>query len=132
MQIRVWARPRGERADELARHHEPLTFGVPVPRGVVTEQAAWALVDESGHRMAVQVRPLDRWVDGSIRWALIDAQSDLSGSGADALVLEINESIAPPAIDPGVAIVVQESGGAVTIDTHAAKFTLRPGSRVSV
>ena len=59
-----------------ARTCEPITVGVPMPRGLVTEPRRIALVDGDGKPVPLQALPTERWPDGSIRWALLDFQAN--------------------------------------------------------
>src|SRR6476646_1072957 len=86
MQLRVLRRTVGQRPVDEVRRAEPLTFGVPLPRGAVSDDALWSC----DHSEKVQVRPLDRWSDGSIRWALVDLRADLAGD--KELILDVDQS----------------------------------------
>src|SRR6185295_12171560 len=57
-----------------ARVGEPITVGVPFPRGAVKDAARIALVEDD-RAVAVQALPTELWPDGSIRWALLDFQA---------------------------------------------------------
>jgi hypothetical protein len=125
MRIRVLAHAGG-RGDERVRRSEPLTFGVPLPRGSVNDQAKWTI--EAGlSRRVVQIRALDRWPDGSIRWALVDTQVDLADTPTQELFLDVHNAAAPESAGPIAALATTEAGGVITIDTGAAKFELRAG-----
>ena len=69
---------RNARVD--GRRNEPVTVGVPLPRGSATDPSAWRIVSEDGIDVPLQVRVLDRWSDDSIRWALIDSATSSSVS----------------------------------------------------
>ncbi len=51
---------------------QPITVGLPLPRGALTWPACLALHDDSGVSRPVQAQPLNHWSDGSIRWLLVD------------------------------------------------------------
>ena len=59
-----------------ARTCEPITVGIPMPRGLVTEPRQIALVDGDGKPVPLQALPTERWPDGSVRWALLDFQAN--------------------------------------------------------
>jgi len=73
----------------LARTAEPVTMGLPFPRGLCVDPRVIAIVSGGPERAAphvheraaVQVRVLDRWPDGSIRWALLDFRAETTGRG---------------------------------------------------
>jgi hypothetical protein len=92
----------------LDRRHEPITLGVALPRGHVHTSDNWSLLDSRGQRCAVQAAPLERWGDGSIRWALVDFQADVR-AGEDAIYT----------LDPGSEIgCPPESPLHIDIDDH--------------
>ncbi len=106
---------------DAARVDEPVTFGVPLPRGACRDAGPWTLDVGAGAPTAVDVRPLERWPDGSLRWALVDAR--LRGPlGMTSAVLHTS---APPAGESDAAIDVVDVGGRLEIHTGAARFVIR-------
>jgi hypothetical protein len=102
----------------------PVTCGVPWPRGALRDSARLALRDHQGRPVPLQTRVLDRWPDGSVRWALLDWQVVATGGPG---VYRVGPAAgAVPAEGPLVQLRQQE--GAVTVDTGAACFTLATGS----
>ena len=71
MRIRVLARHSSTGADAVRRTGEPLTFGVPMPAGLTKNADGWAMIDGGGVAHPAQARVLERWGDGSLRWALV-------------------------------------------------------------
>jgi hypothetical protein len=112
---------------EAARHGEPITVGLPFPKGLTRQvEEDWSLVEPSGQSVAHQTRILERWGDGSVRWALLDFSGD-TVRGRDVLyrfVHRLGSRSEPPA-----QIRVQERDRGVTIDTQAARFDVQVGSR---
>src|SRR5712671_24248 len=54
---------------------EPITVGVPLPRGVIKDPRRFGLVGDDLTMVPLQALPAERWPDGSIRWALLDFQA---------------------------------------------------------
>jgi len=107
----------------FARRDEPVTLGVPLPRGAATDTTAWTVRAEDGSPCAHQAEVLDRWSDGSIRWALLDFQASLpAGRQSATASLALDE--------PGVAaaltgLVAGEGAGSPRrVDTGALACTL--------
>ncbi len=133
MLIRILTPPVPEFLQGDARTAEPVTFGVPLPQGLVGEPADWAIgpgfpgSPGPGGWRAVQTRVLDRWVDGSARWVLVDAQIDRPAdldTGRREFTLDTDR----PGVTHAWAIrATAVAGGAVDVDTGAARFGLRPG-----
>jgi hypothetical protein len=61
----------------LARNQWPITAGVPFSKGLVPDATRLAMTNDGGRATPVQTRVLSRWDDGSVRWALLDWQTDL-------------------------------------------------------
>src|SRR5690242_1889366 len=56
----------------------PVTSGIPLARGVLRSADQAGLVDSGGRPVPLQAEPLSKWPDGSIRWLLLDFQTDLA------------------------------------------------------
>lgn len=54
----------------------PLTFGVDVPRGMVSDSTRLIITDEHGRRPTVQQMTTARWPDGSAKWILVDFSAE--------------------------------------------------------
>ncbi len=123
MTVRVLTMPvRGHRHD-TARTAEPVTFGVPLPKGLLADPAAWRIRSGSQGWRSVQTRVLDRWVDGSARWVLVDAQIDTGPDRPDDLELDVTGGDSQTAST--ITVTRQQSG--VLVDTGTARFELGPG-----
>jgi hypothetical protein len=107
-----------------ARRGEPVSCGIPWPRGVLTDPSKLWLSDSRGQAAVLQTRVLDRWPDGSVRWLLVDWQATDLGSTTATLFAP-----GPPGEPVGARLKVQQSGGEVIVDTGAAQFRLRGGGR---
>ena len=107
-----------------ARMCEPITIGVPLPRGVVKDPARIALVDEDRAMVPVQALPTERWPDGSLRWVLLDFQA--AGIFAPDRRYHLK-------LDGGVKalqaprVTIAEAAEQIVVDTGAAQFRLQPG-----
>ena len=112
------------------RQREPITCGVPWPRGVLHDPGTITLVDGSGRRLPVQTRTLDRWSDGSVRWLLVDWQADVQ-QGSCYLLERRRQGREDPLIAPECPVVptlVEDAECSVL--TGALEMTIRRGSDV--
>ncbi|MBX3027731.1 glycoside hydrolase family 127 protein [bacterium] len=103
--------------DGVERHHWPLTFSVPWPRGALQRSDAVAVHEEGGAALPVQTRVLASWPDGSTRWLLIDTQVDLRPRQERRLRVERGT---PPR--PHAALTVTSASERVDVDTGALRF----------
>jgi len=100
--------------------NEPFRLGVPLPRGAVREAGGLRLLDGGGQAVALQARPLMRWPDGSLKWALLDwlgggqeFHLECSSDRAEAAEVTVERPVRVERRQDGV--VVQAPGGAVAL-----------------
>jgi len=108
------------------RRREPLTFGVPLPRGAVQPTDRWT-IHVHGVEHAAQTRDLDCWSDGSVRWMLVDSQIDVDPAGHETFELNCGVVVPPPSAS---AIATVETSDGVTVETSAATFAVRRGTGI--
>ncbi len=106
------------------RRGEPVTFGLPFPRGVVANPTDLAFLNAEGRAQPIQSRVLDRWSDGSVRWILIDSVVDRPGGPTVCWIAN-----GAPTDGGGTArqVSVVERDGSLIVDTGAARFVCRTG-----
>jgi len=103
---------------------EPVTIGVPFPRGIVRDANIVGLAGEDGVAVPVQALPSERWPDGSVRWALLDfcSTGEPARGRSYRITLDSSSGAAPR---DRLRIVSDESR--TIVDTGAATFTLARG-----
>ena len=57
---------------------QPVTTGVPWPRGAVAEVDKLSLRDEKGQPLQAGFTCLNRWPDGTVQWSLVDLGLDFA------------------------------------------------------
>jgi hypothetical protein len=109
------------------RAAEPVTFGVPFPRGAVRDTSALRLYNREGNVVPAAFRVVNKWWDDagpagpSIQWVHVDFFADVA-AGARA-VYRIRNTGGPEPAPPG-GIAVKDEQGRITIDTGALRFTV--------
>ena len=103
---------------QFERRREPVSIGVPCPRGAVQRAERWGLTDQSGRAVTVQATTLDRWGDGSVRWLLAEFQADVNPHAASFYALA-PEDLMPP---EGPALHIEHAGEVIRVRTGAATF----------
>jgi hypothetical protein len=103
---------------------EPVTVGIPMPRGLVDDARRIGLVDADGKSVPLQALPTERWPDGSVRWALIDFQATGAGAAERRYQLTFDAGVTALAAP---RVQMTEEAGRIAIDTGAAHFEMRPG-----
>ncbi len=76
------------------RRSEPVTVGLPWPRGAVRDAAHFRLIAPDGTSQVLQTNVLDRWPDGSVRWCLFDFLATIDGTN-DGYRIEVGEQSLP-------------------------------------
>src|SRR5205809_1012463 len=71
----------GNAREAPTRRGEPVTVGLPWPRGAAADDRQFRLVGPDGSPQVLQTRVLDRWPDGSVRWCLFDFFAAVDGRG---------------------------------------------------
>jgi hypothetical protein len=80
----------------VARAGWPVTSGVPFSRGALTDPARLILADSAGRTVPLQTDVLARWPDGSVRWLLVDFQTDLAARQKQTFALRAAQRPAAP------------------------------------
>jgi len=133
-----WPAPPGFRAPEsifrlrlevrnplpYERRGEPVTFGVPLPCGVVFAGAEGevplVLSDSSGKVLPAQYQVLARWPDGSVRWVLVDSRVDVGPGEVRELFLRKGRYQVPAS-----SLRVYETEEAIFAETGKLKLVVR-------
>jgi hypothetical protein len=126
--------PRRPEADEavVLRVHgrcapgqaEPVTVGLPFPKGSLTNPTCLALLDGEGRAVPIQATPLARWSDESVKWLLVDFLVDGPVEAGSAWSLTKGREAARPR---GDGIRVERLPDAIAVDTGAATFQVGRG-----
>jgi len=95
----------------------PLTTGVPFPKGVLGSTKNLRLLAPDGSEMPLQVRPLVRWPDHSLKAVLLDTMAPAMHG---ALTLEYGTDVRRSMAEP--RIQVADDAGAVTVATPSLKM----------
>lgn len=107
---------------------EPITVGMPFPRGLLADTATLGLVDARDRRVPLQAETTERWPDGSVRWALLDFQATGDGRQDPTFTLTSDDEPDASASAPTPLRVNTTPVGGVLVNTGSARFTLNPGA----
>jgi hypothetical protein len=124
-----------EERSGISRTREPVTVGIPLPRGMVFDLSQLVLLKDKNQPAPLQVEALSRWFDGSAKWVLLDFQADVEGGGTSKYLVECRDR--PEAMEDQKSIAITESRDFVEINTGCALFfvgtsTYRPFNRIVV
>lgn len=100
------------------RHNEPVTIGVPFPKGQLPENSSLYLIDQNGSPVVLQARPLTRWPDGSIKWLLCDFLANLPSSAETVFELSHDAQV----FQEGTSLIITKDSNSWSVDTGAAVF----------
>jgi hypothetical protein len=105
-----------------ARTAWPVTSGVPLAQGALPDAAHLTLLDNSRAAVPLQTDILARWPDGSVRWLLVDFQTDLAAKQSRAFTLRHDPKITPAAVAAPVKIATAR--GVTAIETGPLRLEL--------
>ncbi len=97
-----------------SRQGQPVSSGVPIPQGQISDTKHVRLLDGNGDVIPLQAGVLSRWEDDSIRWLLLDFQVDVDAKKKVEVVLEYGSEVEPWT---GNGITLNEDDETFTVDT---------------
>lgn len=105
---------------------QPVSVGIPFPRGALGYEGAVALSDPDGGARSSQATALARWPDGSVKWLLLDFLLPPTDAGRTVWTLNWHSGDRAPVCQPDGRLGVEEHGGAIVVSTGTASFRLDP------
>ncbi len=99
----------------------PVRSGVPFPQGVLTSPDQLRLLGTDGSEVQLQARSLGQWPDRSIKWALLDFQTDTPAGSASTYTLEYGSETTPS--DTSSPLKVIEDAHKITVDTGRLRIS---------
>ena len=110
-----------EEPSGVERRAWPVTSGVPLPEGAITDPS-YVRLRLNGKELPLQTETLSRWPDGSIKWLLLDFQVDISANETRRPTLEYGPEVRP--IESQTSVDVQKGPDTTTIIAGPLKLTL--------
>ena len=107
-----------------ASAQQPVTVGVPFPRGVLRDDASLSLLDSLGKPVPLQLNPLARWSDGSVKWMLLDFILGPVVAGQSVWSMQVRHGEPREVSHPREPLRVVETDRTVVVHTGSAVFTL--------
>jgi hypothetical protein len=110
-----------------SRAAEPVTFGVPFPRGVLNDISALRLYSPEGKIVPAAFRTVNKWWDEagsvgpSIQWVHVDFFADVPARGT--AVYRLRNTGEPEPAPPG-RIALKSETARITVDTGPLRFTV--------
>ena len=116
-----------EEISHYDRAQEPVTFGIPFPRGALSRAEQFALYDGRAE-VYCQKSVTGNWDDGSIRWRLVHCLLDLPGGSAKSFRFAIEDDARDqPA--PSAVLTVVDGEREVVLDTGPLQLSVgKPGA----
>ncbi|MHC4401031.1 MAG: hypothetical protein ACYTG0_15250 [Planctomycetota bacterium] len=104
----------------VARSGEPISGGVPLPKGLFSSDQPFALFCDDGRQIACQVTPLVVETDDTLRWILLDFRDDVAAAATNRYVLRVVE----PTVKPAAELRVRDDAEALRVATGAITLTV--------
>lgn len=103
----------------VARTHEVVSGGIPLPAGKYRDAAAFSLFDGT-QEVPVQVSPIVKYPDGSLHWALVSFPATVPANGKKTYTLKDQRGRAP-VVNP---VQVREAGDLVEVSNGLVAFAV--------
>ena len=111
-----------EEPSGVDRQGWPVTSGIPVIQGSLTSLDQVALVTAAGQELPLQTEALAHWPDGSVRWLLLDFQTDLKANQRRAFEIRFGSDVARTTVaDP---VLIRQQDDTILIETGALEMRL--------
>ena len=108
----------------VRRIQEPITMGIPFPKGLVSDSSALAMYTENDEAIPLQAQVTARWGDQTIQWALLDFLASVEPQDTASYRLECQGNF-PSTPQDSTLLFTQHSEHCV-VETGAASFFLNP------
>lgn len=116
----------------IDRKNEPVTVGIPFPKGVAKDITELVLLDLHGHKVPLQAQVLDRWQhDQSLKWVLFDFQATVAANAVVQYALQYGSSgVLQTESEPqdgkqhSTGITLKEETDVIIVNTGAATFVV--------
>jgi hypothetical protein len=106
----------------VARVNEPVTSGVPLPKGAVEDPKAFRLLDASGQVVPATFVPATYWwPTKSIKWVHVNFLASVPAKGAATYTLETGA----PGPEAKTPLSVEKNEAGYTVSTGPLKFTVK-------
>jgi len=99
---RIWRKLRAQ----------PVTIGVPWPKGLLRAASAISLRHADGHLIPMVSNVLNRWPDGSVQWTLLDFASDFDPGEEKRFIVAAGAKRSPA---PPCPVKVRRRGNVVAV-----------------
>lgn len=112
------------------RKQEPVSSGIPWPKGKLHVGDNLVVHDKSGRRLHMQARALAFWPDGSVKWTLITARIDARRKQQLDLRLSQSNSSGSPVLSPNSrnptssSLKVKKEMSRIGIDTGCMRLSV--------
>jgi len=114
-----------EGSDDAPSMSCAIRCGVPLPPGMVCESSQIILRDNAGQQLPLQIRPMNHWPDGSLRWVELDTIAMTKDAGAEGqLQLDIDDGKSQPPLPQHPVSVLSEGNNTFTLSTGAMQITV--------
>jgi hypothetical protein len=110
------------------RRGEPVVVGIPLARKFALEAEHLALLDAADREIPCDVTALDRWPDGSVRWALLAFRAESHGEKSSYTVRSSKSGNSGSGPQEGVPrLRVNQQGSSYVIDVGPVQYEIGPG-----
>ncbi len=107
----------------LDRFREPVTAGIPFPKGLLKDRNSLTLIGKKNKPIPLQAETLAVWPDQSIKWLLLDFEADGSAKSALSYFLHVDSSLSEKPVH-SEGIKMSDDDSCITVNTGKALFVM--------
>lgn len=104
----------------VGRVAEPISGGVPLPKGLFGKEQQFSLVRDDGTEIPCQVSPLVVETDRTLRWVLVDFQDDVGERAVNRYTLRAAKS----KVQSAIRLMIADDDRNITVDTGKIAFNV--------
>jgi len=109
----------------IDRTNEPVTVGIPFPKGFLKNTSELSLIDPNHGNLPLQTDPLAVWPDGSAKWVLLDFQ--VTADANTTKELKLNRHPSSMTDKDSTMISIKHDSNSININTNTASFFINTG-----
>lgn len=111
-----------EETNGISRINEPLSIGIPLPRGFIYDISKMELRNSENQMIPLQALPLAFWVDKSLKWILLDFQTSIQANKTTHYYIHSQDTTELTNNHPTISIIKNKDS--IVVNTGPAKFFL--------
>lgn len=108
----------------FSREHNPISIGLPLPKGVCHIQDTFNLSDGNGDEVPAIIKPTAFWPDHSIKWLMIEASVAICAASSKTLYLRQSKQVEPTQVKTPQVVSFNPADKALTVSVSSEPISI--------